>query len=121
MPSGGDVWCALSTIGQETGNELHVGLTCTSKLALVLYTRHSRLNESVRQVHTFALIIISELDSVSGVMTANPWIIGSTVEYARKEAYFSGKMMQMYLQLVKVIIPEWVEVVQCTCNMYAYL
>ena len=70
---------------------------------------------------TYFCIDISELDGVFGVTTVNPWIIGNYVEYARKETYFGGKMMQIYLQLVKVIIPEWVEVIQCTCSMYMYV
>ena len=60
------------------------------------------MNLYVIRTGTYFCIDISELNGVSGVTTANPWIIGSTVSYAKKQAYFFGKMMQMYLQLVKV-------------------
>ena len=76
-------------LGQETGNELEF----VYNFALVLRDAAGcqLRNESLRHRSRYLCIDISEIGGVSGATAANPWTIGKTGGYARKQAYFPGK------------------------------
>ena len=76
-------------------------------------------NKSILHWSRYICIDTSEIDGMSETTVANPGIIGSTTVYARKQAYFWGKTMQMYLQFAMVsvlIVPHLVWLVPLFCK-----